>query len=98
VKQNNDIRFNEKHQDWNCECNNNSGNKLRDWLVENGFEIMHTSHPTAKRSNSVIDFGIGRSNKYWEIERLSEGNSDHYPVLFLSPLPATENVFFRKTN
>jgi hypothetical protein len=90
--------FNSKHQDWNCECNNVSGNKLKEWLLENGFEILHPYLPTSKRSNSIIDFGIGRTKENWGIERLVEGTSDHYPVLFISPFPATENGFFRKTN
>jgi hypothetical protein len=90
--------FNAKHQNWNCECNNVSGNKLKEWLLENGFEIIHPSLPTSKRSNSVIDFGIGRSKENWGIERLVEGTSNHYPILFLSPFPATENGVFRKTN
>ncbi|CAF3609920.1 unnamed protein product [Rotaria sp. Silwood1] len=53
--------FNAKHQDWKCEENNVSGNKLREWLLDNGFETLHPCHPTSKRSNSVIDFGIGRT-------------------------------------
>ena len=90
--------FNAKHQDWKCEYNNTSGNKLKEWLIDNGFDILHPHHPTSKRSRSVIDFGIGKNKERWGIERLLEGNSDHYPVLFLSPFPATENGFFRKTN
>lgn len=90
--------FNAKHQDWNCVNNNVSGNQLKEWLLGNGFEILHPSHPTSKRSRSVTDFGIGRSKENWGIERLVEGTSDHYPVLFTSPLPATENGVFRKTN
>jgi len=90
--------FNAKHQDWNCEYSNVSGNKLKEWLLENGFETLHPSQPTSKRSNSVIDFGIGRSKANWGIERLAEGTSDHYPVLFSSPFPAAENGVFRKTN
>ena len=90
--------FNAKHLDWNYEYNNVSGNKLREWLIDNGFVTLHPCHPTAKRSNYVIDFRIERNKENWEIERLLEGNSDHYPVLFLSPFPATKNGVFRKTN
>ncbi len=50
--------FNVKHEDWNCECNNVSGKRLKEWLLVNGFVILHPSQPTSNRSNSVIDFGI----------------------------------------
>ncbi|CAF3541531.1 unnamed protein product [Rotaria sp. Silwood1] len=64
--------FNAKHQDWNCECNNVSGNKLKEWLIDNGFETLHPYQPTSKRSNSVIDFGIGRKKK---LQRMKDGQN-----------------------
>jgi len=90
--------FNAKHSQWNCEESNVSGNKLNEWINENGFEIIHTISETSKRSKSVIDFCISRNKDNWQVERLEEGTSDHYPIIFFSPFTADENGTFRKTN
>jgi hypothetical protein len=90
--------FNSKHGNWNCETSNVSGNRLNEWLEDNGFETIHTSCRTSKKSNSVIDFCVGKCKENWSVERLDEGNSDHYPILFFPPFTAGENGIFRKTN
>src|ERR1700722_15484973 len=35
--------FNAKHESWKCDKNNVSGNKLKDWLDANGFEVLNCS-------------------------------------------------------
>jgi hypothetical protein len=90
--------FNSKHANWNCEKSNVSGNRLNEWLEENELEIIHPKCQTSKKSNSVIDFCIGKCKENWNVERLDEGNSDHYPILFFTPFSAGENGIFRKTN
>ncbi|CAF3974841.1 unnamed protein product, partial [Rotaria sp. Silwood1] len=90
--------FNAKHSQWNCENSNVSGNKLNEWLNGNGFEVIHSIVETSKRSKSVIDFCIGRNKDNWHVERLEEGTSDYYPIMFFSPFTAGENGMFRKTN
>lgn len=90
--------FNAKHKNWECEKSNVSRNKLYEWLNENGFEVMHCSKPTSKKSDSIIDFGIGKDIKQWKIDRLEEGTSDHYPMLFFSPFISNEKGVFKKTN
>jgi hypothetical protein len=90
--------YNAKHESWKCERNNVSGNKLKEWMDDNGFEVIHCNRPTSKKSNSVIDFGIGKNIEKWSVDRLEEGTSDHYPVLFFSPFTSNEKGVFKKTN
>jgi hypothetical protein len=90
--------FNAKHAQWNCDINNTSGNQLKDWLDRNGCDLVHSSKPTSKRSESIIDFAITFDGSGWKAEVLNEGTSDHFPVLFTSPLCLAENCYFRKTN
>jgi hypothetical protein len=90
--------FNAKHQEWGCGKNNTSGNHTKEWLENEGWNILYPLKPTSKKSKSIIDFAIGQDINGWNAETLDEGTSDHYPVIFFSPLSATDNGSFRATN
>lgn len=90
--------FNAKHQEWGCTRSNSSGNRIKEWIENEGLNILHPSEPTSKKSKSIIDFAIAQDINGWNAETLDEGTSDHYPVIFFSPLSATENGSFRATN
>ncbi|CAF3684967.1 unnamed protein product [Rotaria sp. Silwood1] len=90
--------FNAKHQEWDCEKNNLSVNRIKEWIENEGWHILYPSKPTSKKSKSIIDFAIGQDINGWNAETLDEGTSDHYPVIFFSPFSATENGSFRATN
>ncbi|CAF3412718.1 unnamed protein product [Rotaria socialis] len=90
--------FNAKHESWQCEKNNVSGNILKEWMEENGFEVLHPGNPTSKRSTAIIDLGIVKDTKKWSVTRLEEGTSDHYPIFFVSPFASNNQGIFRKTN
>ncbi|CAF1681552.1 unnamed protein product [Rotaria magnacalcarata] len=90
--------FNAKHQEWGCEKNNPSGNRIKEWMENEGWNIIHPSKPTSKKSKSIIDFAIVQDNNGWNAETLDEGTLDHYPVIFFSPFAATEDGSFRATN
>ena len=44
------------------------------------------------------DFGITHDDMGWSTEVLDEGTSDHYPILFQSPLFIPESSTFRVTS
>ena len=52
--------YNAKHESWRCEKRNISGNKLKEWLDLNGFEVIRCTKRTLKKSDSIIDFGISK--------------------------------------
>ena len=83
---------------WLCEENNSSGVVLNEWMGENGCVNIHPNKPTSKRSNAIIDFAITQDDSGWTCDVIDEGTSDHFPVIFSSPFPLSEEGFFRKTN
>ncbi|CAF1147274.1 unnamed protein product [Rotaria magnacalcarata] len=72
--------YNAKHSQWRCNTNNSSGNELKSWLDEKGYQLIAPIKPTSKRSDAVIDFGITNDATRWRSETIIEGTSDHYPV------------------
>jgi hypothetical protein len=90
--------FNAKHQQWMCSSNNTSGNELKCWLDEKGYQIIAPNKPTSKRSDAIIDFGITNDDTRWQSETINEGTSDHYPVHFVAPFSVSEKGYFKKTN
>lgn len=90
--------FNAKHTDWGCKTNNTSGLHLKNWLESTGNVMLTPSKSTSKRSNAIIDFGITHDANDWTSEVLKEGTSDHFPVIFQSPIAINDNILFRKTN
>lgn len=90
--------YNAKHSYWHCPKNNAKGNELFNWIQSSGVEVMSTVEATSRRSEAVIDFGITHDASGWKAERLDEGTSDHYPILFQSSYCADEGSYFRKTN
>ena len=90
--------FNAKHEDWKCEMNNVSGNRVATWLEETGNEMIIPNKPTSRRSDARIDFGLTHDATGWQTEVLDEGTSDHFPVLIQSPLNISDSTSFRKTN
>ncbi|CAF3563883.1 unnamed protein product, partial [Rotaria socialis] len=90
--------FNAKHINWGCKMNNTSGVHLLNWFESTGNEIIAPTKPTSKRSDAIIDFGITHDAKGWNTEVLTEGTSDHFPILFQSPIGKIEDAYFTKTN
>jgi hypothetical protein len=90
--------YNAKHSDWMCSTNNTSGNELKRWLDEKGYQIIAPVKPTSKRSDAIIDFGITNDAARWRSETIIEGTSDHYPVYFKAPFSVSETGYFKKTN
>ncbi|CAF4256038.1 unnamed protein product, partial [Rotaria sp. Silwood2] len=41
--------FNGKHQDWDCEQNNTTGNQIKEWIENEGLSILHSLKPTLKK-------------------------------------------------
>ncbi len=62
------------------------------------FDLNFTPKATSKRSDSIIDFGITHDEVGWNIEVLEEATSDHWPILFQSPLVVDDTLLFRQTN
>ncbi|CAF3974122.1 unnamed protein product [Rotaria magnacalcarata] len=90
--------YNAKHSQWRCNTNNSSGNDLKSWLDEKGYQLIAPIKPTSKRSDAVIDFGITNDATRWRSETIIEGTSDHYPVYFEAPFSVSEKGYFKKTN
>ena len=90
--------FNAKHTSWSCKSNNTSGNEIRIWLDENGYEGIFPNTPTSRRSDAIIDFGIGHSAEGWTVEVVDIGTSDHFPILYSSPLVVDKTYTYRKSN
>ena len=90
--------YNAKHTNWKCQRSNSSGVHLANWLDSTGREMIYPTKSTSKRSESIIDFGITHDAYGWKSEVLDEGSSDHFPVLFQSPIAIGDNSVFRKTN
>ena len=90
--------FNAKHTQWGCQANNSSGISLNDWLEERGCVGMFPEKPTSRRSNAIIDFAITQDKSGWSCDVIDEGTSDHFPVIFASPITSSEKGYFRKTN
>ena len=90
--------FNAKHTTWNCKQNNSSGTHVLNCLESTGNEMIVPKKPTSRKSDAIIDFGITHDATGWNTEVLSEGNSDHSPVLFQAPVTIDKNEFFRQTN
>ncbi|CAF4356351.1 unnamed protein product, partial [Rotaria magnacalcarata] len=90
--------YNAKHSQWRCNTNNSSGNELKSWLDEKGYQLIAPIKPTSKRSDAVIDFGITNDATRWRSETIIEGTSDHYPVYFEAPFSVSEKGYFKKTN
>ncbi|CAM4779410.1 unnamed protein product, partial [Rotaria magnacalcarata] len=86
-----------EQQDWNCKSNNTCGVHLLNWFETTGNEIIASTKPTSKRSDAIIDFGITNDSNGWTSEVLNEGTSDHFPILFQSPIGKCEDSLFRKT-
>ncbi|CAF1120806.1 unnamed protein product [Adineta ricciae] len=61
--------FNAKHTSWDCKKNNGCGIILKEWIEKNGYEGIFPSVPTSKRSDAIIDFGIGYSSIGWSHEQ-----------------------------
>ena len=89
--------FNAKDVNWLCERNNSCGNSLNRWIEKEGLQVLHPTGTTSRRSDTIIDFGIGKDFSGWKLSTLDEGNSDHFPLLISTPLCAGKNGFFRKT-
>ncbi|CAF1627379.1 unnamed protein product, partial [Rotaria sp. Silwood1] len=87
--------FNAKHSSWDCDINNDSGNKIASWLEKTGNSMIVPNKPTSRRSNSIIGFGLTHDASGWITEVLDEGTSDHYPVLIQSPLFVENSNNFR---
>ncbi|CAF3611468.1 unnamed protein product [Rotaria sp. Silwood1] len=64
--------FNAKHQEWDCEKNNLSVNRIKEWIENEGWHILYPSKPTSKKSKSIIDFAIGQDINGWNAETLDE--------------------------
>jgi hypothetical protein len=90
--------FNAKDTTWSCDKNNTSGIHIFEWLEATGNELIIPNKATSKRSNSIIDFGITHDAVGWNTEALEEATSDHWPILFQSPLTVDDSLLFRKTN
>ncbi|CAF2975346.1 unnamed protein product [Rotaria socialis] len=90
--------YNAKHSQWWCNTNNSSGNDLKSWLDEKGYQLIASIKPTSKRSDAVIDFGITNDATRWRSEAIIEGTSDHYPVYFEASFSVSEKGYFKKTN
>ncbi|CAF2747679.1 unnamed protein product [Rotaria sp. Silwood2] len=90
--------YNAKHTNWKCKRNNTSGVQLQNWLETAGNEMITPTKSTSRRSESIIDFGITHDASGWASEVLNDGTSDHFPILFQSPLAIGEGSLFRKTN
>ncbi|CAF2108416.1 unnamed protein product [Rotaria magnacalcarata] len=90
--------FNAKHTAWLCKSNNSDGVEIKKWLDETGYEGIFSQTTTSKRSDAIIDFAIGYTNVGWSSEVLNIGTSDHFPVLFSSPIVAENTFIYQKTN
>ncbi|CAM4908212.1 unnamed protein product [Rotaria socialis] len=54
--------FNAKHESWQCEKNNVSGNILKEWMEENGFEGITVENKTVKDNQKIVS----RLAEYYE--------------------------------
>ncbi len=90
--------FNAKHTTWGCNKNNISGIHIFEWLEATGNNLILPQKATSKRSDSIIDFGITHDAVGWNTEVLEEATSDHWPILFQSPLIVDDTLLFRQTN
>ena len=92
------VDFNAKHTAWGCKKNNTSGVHMINWLEETGNDLIMPIKPTSRRSEAVIDFGISHDANEWTSEVLHEGTSDHWPILFQSPISIEGKAMFKMTN
>lgn len=89
--------FNAKHTTWGSNKNNTSGIHIFDWLEATGNDLIVPQKATSKRSNSIIDFGLTHDATGWNSEVLEEATSDHWPVLFQSPIIIVDTFLFKQT-
>ncbi|CAF4805545.1 unnamed protein product [Rotaria sp. Silwood1] len=105
--------FNAKHQEWDCEKNNLSVNRIKEWIENEGWHILYPSKPTSKKSKSIIDFAIGQDINGWNAETLDEAflaalwdrcSEYKYVKNFRTPWPpylvmlAKNNIFLQEKN
>lgn len=90
--------YNTKHVSWGCSYNNTSGVHMANWLEATGNDLISPNRPTSRRSDAIIDFGITHDSTGWNTEVIHEGTSDHWPVLFHSPIPMESTSTFKQTN
>ena len=90
--------YNAKHTAWGCKKNNTSRVHMLNWLGETGNDVIMPIKPTSRRSEALIDFGVSDDANEWTSEVLHEGTSDHWPILFQSPISIEGKAMFRMTN
>ena len=90
--------FNAKHTLWGCKQNNTSGVHTINWLEATGNDMIVPNSITSRRSDSIIDFGISHDATGWNSQVLNEGTSDHWPILFQSPISIQNTTLYKQTN
>ncbi|KAG8180622.1 hypothetical protein JTE90_018240 [Oedothorax gibbosus] len=75
---------NAKHPDWSTGTPNQAGNYIKDFALNNFFNIATPSTPTriGWNSASTIDFGLIRDfNALYDINSIPDLSSDHNPII-----------------
>ncbi|KAL1123961.1 hypothetical protein AAG570_001731, partial [Ranatra chinensis] len=79
--------FNARHRLWGCQKKNKSGGVLYDFVMDRRAALVAPSNPTCVPCNggtpSTLDLVLTNSHKcITDMRTVTEGGSDHLPVLF----------------